>query len=89
LIFRAGLCKPEDVIHEEQHVLILFITKILCDRQARQADTQPGTRRLVHLAVDERRLRLGEIVGIDNLGLLHLVPKVIAFSSSFAYPSEH
>jgi hypothetical protein len=54
--FRTGLREAENVIHEEQHVLAFFITEIFGHRQARQGHARTRTRRLVHLAVDQRTL---------------------------------
>ncbi len=48
----------------------------------RQAHAQPGARRLVHLAVDERRL-------LDDPALLHLEPEVVALAGALAHAGEH
>ena len=50
----AGLDEAEDVVDEEEHVLAL-VAEVLGHRQAGEADAQARSRRLVHLAVDERR----------------------------------
>ena len=51
----ARLDEAEDVVDEEQHVLAL-VAEVLRHRQAREADAQARSRRLVHLAVAERDL---------------------------------
>jgi len=53
---RTRLREAEDVVDKEQNVLALLVAEILGQRQARQADAGPRAGRLVHLAVDERRL---------------------------------
>ena len=52
--FRAGLREAEDVVDEHEHVGVLLVAEVLGDRQPRQTDAQARTRRLVHLAVDQR-----------------------------------
>ena len=53
--FRTGLREAEDVVHEEQHVLAL-VAEMLGNREARKGNAGARTRRLVHLAVNERAL---------------------------------
>src|SRR4051795_5125301 len=69
----AGLGEPEDVVDEEQHVLVLLVAEVLRHRQRRQRDPQPGARRLVHLAEDQRR-------GLDDTRLGHLRDEVVALT---------
>src|SRR5262249_9842530 len=47
-----------------------------------QAHTQACPRRFSHLAIDQGSL-------IDNAGLLHLQPQVIALTGALAHPGEH
>ena len=80
--FRAGLGESEDVVDEQQHVLPLGLAEILGNRQARQADAQPGAGRLGHLAVDQRGL-------VDNPRLFHFQPQVVAFAGALADAGEY
>ena len=52
----ACLRETEDVVDEEQDVLLLHVTEILRNRQPRKTDSHTGSRRLVHLSEDQRRL---------------------------------
>ena len=67
----ARLHEAEDVVDEEQHVLVLHIAEVLGDGEGGQGDAQADARRLVHLAVDQRRL-------VDDAGLLHLEPQILS-----------
>ena len=78
----AGLREAEDVVDEEQHVGALGIAEVLRHRQARQGDAQTRSRRLVHLAVDERR-------AVDHARLGHLEPEVVALTGALADAGEH
>ena len=60
---------------------MFFIAEVFCHGQTGQADAHTGSRRFVHLAVDEGRL-------VDDAGFLHFVPKVIAFTRTFADAGE-
>ena len=85
--FRARLREAEDVVDEEQHVLALFVAEVLGAGERRQRDAGACARRLVHLAVDERRLREHRLAG-DELGLLHLVPEVVALAGTLTDAGE-
>ena len=78
----ARLHEPEDVVDEEQHVLVSLVAEVLGHREAREADPQARAGRLVHLAVDERRLR-------DDARLGHLEPQVVALAAALAHAGEH
>ena len=80
--FRAGLNETENIIDEQEHVLMFFITEIFSHRKARQADAHTGSGRFVHLAVYESGLA-------DNARFLHFVPQVIAFAGPFAYAGKY
>ena len=49
----TSLGETEDVIDEQQHVLILHVTEVLCHGQCGQRHAQTGTRLLIHLAEDQ------------------------------------
>ena len=87
--FRARLREAEDVVDEEQHVLPFGVAEVLGDREAGQADAQARARRLGHLAVDQRRLRLRRIARHDDAGLGELEPEVVAFARPLADAGEH
>src|SRR4051794_17147358 len=76
----ARLDEAEDVVDEEQHVLAL-IAEVLRHRQAREADAEARSRRLVHLAVAEGHL-------VDDLGLRHLEQQVVALARALADAGE-
>ena len=77
----TGLREAEDVVHEQQHVLAL-VTEVLGLGQTRQADAQTGSRRLVHLAVDQAGL-------VDNAGVAHLQVQVGTLAGTLAHAGEH
>lgn len=53
---RASLCEAEDVVDEEQHILTLLVTEVLCYGQSSQSHSGTGTWGLVHLSVHQRHL---------------------------------
>src|SRR5215467_15995158 len=87
--FGSCLRKAEDVVDEEQHILVLFVTEIFCDRQSGETNAETCARRLIHLSIDQRGFRLREIIRINDLRLLHLVPKVIALARPLTHTREH
>lgn len=50
---RTSLCESEDVVNEEQHILTLLITEVLCYSQSSQSHSGTGTWGLVHLSVHQ------------------------------------
>ncbi len=86
--FRARLGEAEDVVDEEQHVLAFLVAEIFGERQAGQADAGARARRLVHLAVDQRRLG-ARAVEHDDLRFHHLVIEVVALAGALADAGEH
>ena len=85
---RTGLGEAEDVVDEEQRVRTFFVAEVLGDGEAGEGDAETGPRGLGHLAVDECGLGLGEVIEIDNAGLLELVPEVVAFAGALADAGE-
>ena len=85
----AGLRETEDVVDEEEHVLVFLVAEIFGHRERREGDAHAGARRLVHLAVDQRDLRLAEVLLVDDAGLGHFVVKVVALAGALAHPGEH
>ena len=86
--FRAGLREAEDVVDEEQHVLAL-VAEIFGDRQAGQPDAGARARRLVHLAVDERRLGAFAAALLVDAGFDELVIEIVALAGALADTGEH
>src|SRR6185437_6267380 len=66
-----------------------LVAEIFGDGKASQRDSQTSSRRLGHLAVDQRGFRLGQILEVDNAGLLELMPEVVALAGSLADAGEH
>ena len=87
--FRTRLRKPENVVDEQQHVLAFFIAEIFGDRQTGQSHAQTRPGRLGHLSVDQRDLRFRVVLRIDDAGLLHFEPEIVAFARSLADAGEH
>ena len=85
--FRASLSEAENVVNEEQDVLAFLVTEIFSKRQAGQGNARACTRRLVHLAVDQRGLGAFAI-GLDNAGFDHLVIQVVALTGTLADTGE-
>ena len=79
---RTRLGEPEDVVDEQQHVLVLHIAEVLRHGQRRQRHPQPGARRLVHLAEDQRGV-------LEDAGLFHLVDQVVALTGPLPHAGEH
>jgi hypothetical protein len=61
----TGLHEAEDVVHEQQHVLVLHVAEVLGHGERRQGDAQAHARRLVHLAEDQGGL-------LEHARLFHL-----------------
>ena len=61
---------------------MLHIAEILRHRETCERDAHTGSWRLVHLAVDERRL-------VDDAGLGHLTPEVVALTRALADAGEY
>ena len=80
--FRTCLGETEDVVDEQQHVLSLGLAEILGNRQAGEADTQPRSGRLGHLAVDQRGF-------VENPRFLHFQPQIIALAGTLTNTGKH
>jgi hypothetical protein len=86
--FGAGLSESEDVINEQKHILVLFVSEVLSDGESGKSDTGSGTWGLVHLSVDEGGL--GAVtLDIDDTGFNHFVVEIVTFTGSLADTSEH
>ena len=78
----ARLGEAEDVVDEQQHVLLALVAEVLRHGQARQCHAHAGSRRLVHLAVDQRGLG-------EHAALLHFIVEVVSLAGSLANAGEH
>ena len=87
--FRARLREAENVVDEEEHVLVLFVAEILGHGERAQGDAHTGAWRLVHLAVDQRDLRLGEVLLVDDARLGHFMVEIVAFAGALADAGEN
>ena len=87
--FRTGLREPENVVDKQEHVLVFLVPEIFRNGQPGKPDPEPRARRFVHLSVHQRGFRLGEVGGINNFGILHFVPQVIAFTRALAHARKH
>ncbi len=74
--------ETEYVIDEEKHILVFLITEILGDGQSGQSHPRAGSRRLVHLPVNQGCL-------FQNLGFFHFYQQIIPLTGSFADPGEN
>ena len=77
----ARLREAEDVVDEQQHVLSGLVAEVFRDRQTRQRHAQTRSGRLVHLTEDERGL-------VDDAGLVHLVPEVVALARALTHAGK-
>ena len=80
--FGACLYETENVVDEEQYVLALFITEVFCHGQTCQGDSHTSSRRFVHLAIDQCYF-------VQDAGVFHFAPEVVAFTGTFAYAAEY
>jgi len=85
---RTSLGESEDVVDEQKHILVLFISEVLSDGETGETDTGSGTRGLVHLTVHEGGLGAGAILN-DDTRLDHLVVEIVTLTSSLADTGEH
>ena len=76
------LGETEDVVDEEQHVLVFLIAEILGHGQSGKPHAHTGSRRLVHLAVDQGSL-------VDDAAFLHFIVQVVALAGAFSHAREH
>ena len=75
--FRTCLCKAENIINEQKHVLILDIAEILCHCQSGKSDSHSGSRRLIHLTIDQNGF-------VENPGFLHFAVQIITLTGTFS-----
>jgi peptide chain release factor 1 len=86
--FGASLGESEDVIDEQEHILVLFISEVLSNGESSESDTGSSTWGLVHLSVHEGGL--GTVtLDINDLGFNHFVVEIVTFTGSLSDTSEH
>src|SRR5205823_11969019 len=59
------------------------------NRQTSEGHTQSGSGRFSHLSINQGRLGIGRITGLDHPRLAHFQPQVIAFTGTLAYTRKH
>jgi peptide chain release factor 1 len=85
--FRASLGESEDVVDEQEHILVLFISEILSNSETSQTDTGSGTWGLIHLTVHKSGLRLVR-VQMNNTRLDHFVEEIVTFTGTLTDTGE-
>ena len=80
--FSAGLHEAEDIVHQQQHVLMLLVAEIFGDGHRRQRRAPARAGRLVHLAIDQNR-------ALQHAGFAHFGPEFVAFARAFADAGEN
>ena len=86
--FGTGLRETEDVVDEEEHVAVLLIAEEFGHREGGESHAHTGTGRLIHLAIHEGNLGLGEVLLVDDARFGHFVVKVIAFTGALTDAGE-
>src|SRR3989338_6840016 len=61
---------------------MFFITEILCNCHSSKTDALTNARRFIHLSEDHTGF-------VENAGILHLMVKIIAFTSTLTYSGEN
>ena len=79
--FGARLDETEDIVHQQQHVLVLLVAEIFGDGQRGQRHPPARAGRLVHLAIDQHGAR-------EHAGALHVGQQLMAFAGAFADAGE-
>ena len=83
-------CEKRKILSMKSSTSWFFlVAEILGHRERGEADAQAGARRLVHLAVDQRDLRLAEILLVNDASFGHFVVKIVAFAGALADAGEH
>jgi hypothetical protein len=86
--FGASLGESEDVINEQKHILVLFVSEVFSNGESGKSNTGSSTWGLVHLSVDEGGL--GAIsFDINDTGFNHFVVEIVTFTGSLSDTSEH
>src|SRR5208282_876608 len=65
------------------------VAEIFRYRQSRERHAQTRARRLGHLAIDQRGLRVRWIAGLDHARLRHFQPEVVTLARALADAGEH
>jgi len=97
--------KRKNVVHEQEHVLILFVAEILSHGERGERDPQTRARGFVHLAIHETDARAGfddgkavvtelrvallVLLYLDDAGFNHFIVKIVAFARAFTDTGKH
>ena len=88
---RTSLSETEDVVDEEHDVsslsvLTTMVAELLSHRQTREGDRGTCPRRLVHLTIDQRSLRLLKFFRVNKtqvpLALVHSLSELLAITDN-------
>ena len=74
--------KPEDIIHEKEHILTFLIAVIFGRGQSRQGDPGPGPGRFGHLPINQGRFG-------ENPGIFHFQIKVVSFAGTLPHTGKN
>mmetsp|Transcript_16102 Transcript_16102/g.35688 ORF Transcript_16102/g.35688 Transcript_16102/m.35688 type:complete len:366 (+) Transcript_16102:789-1886(+) len=89
----ARLRESEDVVDEQQHVLALYVSEVLCDRETGEGHAGAGSWGLVHLSVHKGCLGSGDglaiLVHLDHASLDHLVVEIVTLTGALAHTGEY
>src|ERR1035437_2906085 len=85
---RAGLREAEDVVDEQKRVGAFDVAEVLGDGERAEGHAQAGSGRLGHLPVYQLRLRFGPVARLDDAGLGHLQPQVVALAGALAHAAK-
>src|SRR5262249_41407009 len=78
----SRLSKPEHVVYEHQHILILFIAKIFRNREGGKSYPSTRSRRFIHLSINKRSF-------INDSRFLHFHPEIIPFTCALTNSSKN
>src|SRR5215469_2151329 len=67
---------------------MLFVTKILGDRETREGDTKASAGRFIHLPIDQGDLGFSQVVLFNDSRLGHLMVEIITLSRALADTGE-
>ena len=58
-------------------------------QEGAEGHAETGAGRLGHLAIDEGALGVGPVAGLDDAGLTHFKPQIVALAGAFAHACKH
>ena len=78
----ACLCKSENIVNKQKHILILNITEVFCHGKSGKTYSHTCSRRFIHLPIHQGSL-------VNNTAFLHLIIKVIPLTGTLSYACKH